>query len=350
MAIRIQDFPKKSFDQSSVRSMSRFSVSCPSWWNPNEQQVPDLLSKNISLKAESQPQLFHDANYLGLQLPDQESSSAQSIGRSHHEVGAVGGTNSQDQCISSESGQDESCGKGAEGQLKPLFLFSNSEIVFNPLSHVDYNNAMAHNPCAYGDPYFGGLFTPYGPQALIQPQIGSQMVGIASARVPLPLETAEDGPIYVNPKQYHGILRRRQSRAKLESQNKLLKMRKPYLHESRHRHALNRVRGTGGRFLSTKKLQQQDQTHSSSVNGMSDSMHMHQKNGGLEYESHSETVEYAASTTTRSDITSVSNSNVIFRHPEHGFSGISSHMGGAVQNNGRLVHNGMHQYCASVVR
>ena len=52
------------------------------------------------------------------------------------------------------------------------------------------------------------------------------MVGIASARVPLPLETAEDGPIYVNPKQYHGILRRRQSRAKLESQNKLLKMRK----------------------------------------------------------------------------------------------------------------------------
>ncbi|KAK3213454.1 hypothetical protein Dsin_018160 [Dipteronia sinensis] len=350
MAIRIQDFPKKSFDQSSVRSMSHFSVSFPSWWNSNEQQVPELLSKNISLKAESPPQLFHDANYLGLQLPDQESSSAQSIGRSHHEVGAVGGTNTQDQCISSESGQDESCGKGAVGQLKPVFLLSNSEIVFNPSSHVDYNNAMAHNPCAYGDLYFGGLFTPYGPQALIRPQIGSQMVGIASARVPLPLETAEDGPIYVNPKQYHGILRRRQSRAKLESQNKLLKMRKPYLHESRHLHALNRVRGSGGRFLSSKKLKQQDQTRSSSVNAMSESMHMHQKNGGLDYGSHSETVEYAASTTTCSDLTNVSNSNVIFQHPEHGFSGISSHMGGAVlQNNGRLVHNGMH-HCASVVR
>lgn len=348
MAIRIRDFPKKSFDQSSVRSMSHFPVSCPSWWNSNEQQVPEPLSKNISLKVESPPQLFHDAKYLGLQLPDQESSSAQSIGQSHNQVGAVGGTNSQDQCISSESGHDENCGKGTEGQLKPVFLLSNSEIVFNP-SHVDYNRATAHTPCAYGDPYFGGLYTPYGPQALIQPQIGSQIMGIASARVPLPLDPAEDGPIYVNPKQYHGILRRRQSRAKLEARNRLLKTRKPYLHESRHLHALNRIRGSGGRFLSTKKGQQEDPTRSSSVNGMSDSMHIHQRNGGLEFGSRSETVEYAASTTTCSDITSVSNSNVIFRQPEHGFSGISSHMGGAVRNNRRLVHNGMH-HCASVVR
>ena len=53
-----------------------------------------------------------------------------------------------------------------------------------------------------------------------------QMLGLASPRIALPLDLAEDGPIYVNAKQYHGILRRRQSRAKLEAQNKLIKSRK----------------------------------------------------------------------------------------------------------------------------
>lgn len=34
----------------------------------------------------------------------------------------------------------------------------------------------------------------------------------------------------------------------------------PYLHESRHLHAVNRARGAGGRFLNTKKLQQSTRT------------------------------------------------------------------------------------------
>lgn len=77
----------------------------------------------------------------------------------------------------------------------------------------------------------------------------------------LPFSVAtEDGPIYVNPKQYHGILRRRKIRAKEGLQKRSAKD-KPYLHESRHRHACRRPRGAGGRFLNTKSLENEKSEH-----------------------------------------------------------------------------------------
>ncbi|CAI0405933.1 unnamed protein product [Linum tenue] len=90
------------------------------------------------------------------------------------------------------------------------------------------------------DQYYG-IFSAYGPQV--------------PGRIMLPMDMSTDeGPIYVNAKQYHGILRRRKSRAKAELENKASRARKQYMHHSRHLHAMRRPRGSGGRFLTKQEI------------------------------------------------------------------------------------------------
>lgn len=93
---------------------------------------------------------------------------------------------------------------------------------------------------------------PYGYGHQMMPQ---QLYGMPS----MPAMAANGGvleeePLYVNAKQYNRILKRRQARARLEAQMKQSREKAPYMHESRHRHAMNRPRGPGGRFLTAAEI------------------------------------------------------------------------------------------------
>lgn len=102
MAIPLENFAQKNLDQNSVHSVFPFTVDCTTWRNSNERKIPMALSDNTSLKLETPPQPHHKQS--GFRLPDQESSTAHSIGQSLHKVCAIEVQNAQEQCISSESG------------------------------------------------------------------------------------------------------------------------------------------------------------------------------------------------------------------------------------------------------
>lgn len=141
----------------------------------------------------------------------------------------------------------------ATGVIHPGITPPSAEYMM-PHPQLEVGHTMAQTAYAYPDPYYGSVLAAYGPQAMIHPQFAIQPTG-----VPLPSDAIE-GPVYVNAKQYHGIMRRRQSRAKAELENKLIKSRKPYLHESRHLHAMKRARGCGGRFVNANGNQSENNT------------------------------------------------------------------------------------------
>ncbi|XAR49904.1 hypothetical protein NMG60_11004084 [Bertholletia excelsa] len=309
----MQDFGRKDSDIGSIRSTAPCLTLSASCWNSAASENQKLCpSENLSLKTATPNHGSHVARQLGFLFHDQESSSTRSTGQSYFEAASVGESNPLRQSmVSLHSGYDAPYHKPDVGQMKSALWMGNQDSVLSPAQ-------VACTLFSYADPYSNGLLA-YGPQSL---QIHHpQMMGVLPARVPLPLDLPQDVPIFVNSKQFHAILRRRKYRAKLEARNKLSQVRKPYLHESRHLHALRRARGSGGRFVNTKNPQKCNSD--ATIKGQDESalaqLHLD------EYMSESEmrrlkTHVDGASKTSGSDATSASTTENFFHEQDFGFS------------------------------
>lgn len=221
-----------------------------SWGNGAGSQMTNAGPYNLLTAS-----LVDRSNALDASLKEATAQSQQLQVLAQLQQSGGGGMNkgmTRMQLLPTKSGYDGAVANGQNHQQHVTStLHSTSPEYHVPHTQLELGHSTVHAAYPCTDPYFGAIVDPYGDHAMNHPHI----LGFQQGRMPLPSDVIEDEPIYVNAKQYRGILRRRKSRAKAELENKFVKVRKPYLHESRHLHAMRRARGCGGRFLNTKLLE-----------------------------------------------------------------------------------------------
>ncbi|KAK1375925.1 Nuclear transcription factor Y subunit [Heracleum sosnowskyi] len=300
------------------------------------------LSKSLSLKMAAPSPYSQSFKQSGFHFQEQDLSPTQSSGQSYPEVASAVESNPHVQkMLPTKSSYKETHEKLEEVHNKATLSMQAHDYVYPPL--VDFGQQFSGVPLSYPDPYRPGLLAT-DPQSMIY---HPHTMTAASTRVPLPLDFSQDEPIYVNAKQYSAILRRRQYRAKLEAQKKLIKNRKPYLHESRHLHALKRARGSGGRFLNKKKLEDFKHNTSHTEEDFTESTQHQMCTTTLESELHLSPQNYRKKPSSKSwssDNMTISDNGSNFLQQELRFSAYPSHIDKSDKGGGVDLCGGNHHF------
>ncbi|SCU86404.1 LAMI_0D01926g1_1 [Lachancea mirantina] len=200
-----------------------------------KQSVPE--DANESLKTDPKT-TDNDINAANLYLYNQLSTQPNSGGTNTREVSTIELTsNDIEKGPQPTSSAAESLPQGSKLSIQPI-QGQQSQVIIDKY-HKDLREQLQSMYPETSDP------------------AKSRIPGTA---VPEPTEQ----PFYVNAKQYYRILKRRYARAKLEENLKVSRERRPYLHESRHKHAMRRPRGQGGRFLTAAEIAEMKKTETKS--------------------------------------------------------------------------------------